>query len=73
VSVFGGSGRMGGVALAVLIVLNLRNGFGLANVGGNTQAGAIGVILIVSVIARNAIDRLGERRRSSRLLAATGG
>ena len=42
VSIFGGAGRMSGVALAVLIVLNLRNGFGLANVGGNTQTGVIG-------------------------------
>ncbi len=56
VSIFGGSGTMGGVALAVLIVLNLRNGFGLANVGGNTQTGVIGAILIGSVLARNAID-----------------
>ena len=54
VSIFGGSGRMSGVALAVLIVLNLRNGFGLANVGGNTQTGVIGAILIGSVLARNA-------------------
>jgi rhamnose transport system permease protein len=63
VSIFGGSGTMGGVALAVLIVLNLRNGFGLANVGGNTQTGVIGAILIGSVLARNAIDRFSGRAR----------
>ena len=57
VSIFGGSGRMSGVLLAVLIVLNLRNGFGLANVDGNFQTGVIGVILIMSVIAQNLIDR----------------
>ena len=45
---------MSGVLLAVLIVLNLRNGFGLANVGGNTQTGVIGAILIGSVLAQNA-------------------
>jgi rhamnose transport system permease protein len=44
---------MSGVLLAVLIVLNLRNGFGLANVGGNSQTGVIGAILILSVIAQN--------------------
>jgi rhamnose transport system permease protein len=66
VSIFGGAGTMGGVALAVLIVLNLRNGFGLANVGGNTQTGAIGAILIGSVLARNAIDRVQRRARSPR-------
>jgi rhamnose transport system permease protein len=63
VSIFGGSGRMSGVLLAVLIVLNLRNGFGLASVGGNTQTGVIGAILIGSVLAQNLIQWLGERRR----------
>ena len=62
VSIFGGSGTMCGVALAVLIVLNMRNGFGLANVDGNTQTGVIGAILIGSVLAQNAIDRTVRRR-----------
>jgi rhamnose transport system permease protein len=70
VSIFGGSGTMGGVALAVLIVLNLRNGFGLANVGGNTQTGVIGAILIGSVLARNAIDRVSGRARAPKPKAA---
>ncbi len=61
VSIFGGSGRMSGVLLAILIVLNLRNGFGLANVGGNTQTGVIGAILIGSVVAQNVIQRLTSR------------
>jgi rhamnose transport system permease protein len=61
VSIFGGAGTMTGVGLAVLIVLNLRNGLGLANVEANTQTGVIGVILIVSVLARNAIDSLRRR------------
>jgi rhamnose transport system permease protein len=64
VSIFGGSGRMSGVLLAILIVLNLRNGFGLANVGGNTQTGVIGLILIGSVIAQNVIDRFSRRNRA---------
>jgi rhamnose transport system permease protein len=63
VSIFGGSGRMSGVLLAVIIVLNLRNGFGLANVGGNTQTGVIGAILIGSVLAQNLIQWVGRRRR----------
>ena len=37
-------------------MLNLRNGFGLANVGGNTQTGVIGAILIGSVLAQNLIE-----------------
>jgi rhamnose transport system permease protein len=52
---------MTGVALAILIVLNLRNGLGLANVEANVQTGVIGGILIASVLARNAIDVLRLR------------
>lgn len=62
VSIFGGSGTMVGVGLAILIVLNVRNGLGLANVDGNTQTGIIGGILIVSVLARNGLDHLRARR-----------
>jgi rhamnose transport system permease protein len=62
VSIFGGSGTLLGVALAIGIVLNLRNGLGLANVESNTQTGVIGVLLIVSVLAQNALDRLPLRR-----------
>lgn len=61
VSIFGGAGTMVGVALAILIVLNLRNGLGLANIESNVQTGVIGVILIASVLARNAIDGLRVR------------
>lgn len=63
VSIFGGSGAMTGVALAVLIVLNVRNGLGLANVEANTQTGIIGLILIVSVMLRNLFDRIDPASR----------
>jgi rhamnose transport system permease protein len=65
VSIFGGQGTMVGVALAICIVLNLRNGLGLANVESNTQTGVIGALLIVSVLARNLLDRLPLRRREA--------
>ena len=42
VSIFGGRGTMSGVFLSILLILNLRNGLGLANVTGNTQTGVIG-------------------------------
>ena len=61
VSIFGGSGTIVGVALAILIVLNLRNGLGLANVEANTQTGIIGVILITSVLVPNLIGRFAGR------------
>jgi rhamnose transport system permease protein len=65
VSIFGGTGSMVGVALAICIVLNLRNGLGLANVEPNTQTGVIGALLIASVLAQNALDRLPLRRRAA--------
>ena len=66
VSIFGGSGRLSGVALAILIVLNIRNGLGLAGVDGTTQTGVIGVILIASVLVQNVLVRIQPRdtRRS---------
>jgi rhamnose transport system permease protein len=72
VSIFGGSGSMLGVALAIGIVLNLRNGLGLANVESNTQTGVIGALLIVSVLAQNALDRLRLRRAGHEPGPATG-
>jgi rhamnose transport system permease protein len=65
VSIFGGTGTLLGVALAIGIVLNLRNGLGLANVEANTQTGIIGALLIVSVLARNLLDRLSLHRREA--------
>lgn len=53
VSIFGGSGTMFGVGLAILLILNLRNGMSLVNITGNTQTGVIGAILILSVLIPN--------------------
>lgn len=61
VSIFGGTGSMLGVVLAIFIVLNIRNGLGLANVDGIIQTGLIGVLLIASVPVPNLIDRMRSR------------
>ncbi|MEM7113083.1 MAG: ABC transporter permease [Chloroflexota bacterium] len=53
VSIFGGSGTLTGVGLAILIILNLRNGLSLANISGNTQTGVVGLLLILSVLVPN--------------------
>lgn len=53
VSIFGGRGTMAGVALSLLLVLNLRNGMNLTNVNGNTQTSVIGLLLILSVLIPN--------------------
>ena len=41
VSIFGGSGNILGVGLSILVILNLRNGMGLASITGNTQTSVI--------------------------------
>jgi rhamnose transport system permease protein len=53
VSIFGGSGNLLGVGLSILIILNMRNGMGLANITGNTQTSVIGGLLILSVLVPN--------------------
>ena len=61
VSIFGGSGTMLGVVLAVFTVLNIRNGLGLANVDGIIQTGVVGALLIGSVLVPNLIERFRYR------------
>jgi rhamnose transport system permease protein len=53
VSIFGGSGSLYGVFLSIMIILNIRNGLGLANFSGHVQTGVIGVLLILSVLVPN--------------------
>jgi rhamnose transport system permease protein len=65
VSIFGGSGTLVGVALSILIILNLRSGLGLANIQATTQTGIIGALLIASVLVPNLVDRFGHWRRRS--------
>lgn len=67
VSIFGGSGSIYGVLLAILIILNLRNGMSLVNVTGHVQTGVIGVLLILSVLVPNIVQNIREtvsRRRT---------
>jgi rhamnose transport system permease protein len=61
VSIFGGTGTLLGVALSILIILNLRNGMGLANITGNTQTSVIGALLILSVLVPNMANSLRSR------------
>lgn len=68
VSIFGGSGTMGGVLLSILIILNLRNGMSLANMSGHMQTGVIGLLLILSVLVPNlagSVQAAWKRRRAS--------
>ena len=60
ISIFGGSGTLFGALLAMLIVLNLRNGMALDNITGHLQTGVIGSLLILSVLLPNAKEKLGK-------------
>jgi rhamnose transport system permease protein len=63
VSIFGGSGSILGVGLSILVILSLRNGMGLANITGNTQTSVIGALLILSVLAPNLAQMIGNKLR----------
>jgi rhamnose transport system permease protein len=71
VSIFGGSGSLWGVLLAILIILNLRNGMGLLNITSEAQTGVIGALLILSVlvpnIARDIRNAWNRRHRPQRI------
>lgn len=69
VSIFGGSGSMLGVVLAIFTVLNIRNGLGLGNVDGIVQTGVIGVLLIGSVVLPKLAQRIRWRRPVAEALA----
>jgi len=70
VSIFGGRGTMAGVILSILLILNLRNGLGLANITGNTQTGVVGMLLILSVLLPNLASAARVRIRRARMAAA---
>ena len=71
ISIFGGKGTMAGVILSILVILNLRNGLALANATGNTQAGVIGALLILSVLLPNVVATIQARRSRAAAVAAS--
>jgi rhamnose transport system permease protein len=65
VNIFGGSGTIPGVVLAVLVVAVMQNALRLAGVSVDVQSIALGLLLIVSVViptfahqAKSAVDRV---------------
>ncbi len=69
VSIFGGSGTLYGVFLSIMIILNIRNGMGLAGLSGHFQTGVIGVLLIFSVLGPNMINQARAAVNRRRLQA----
>jgi rhamnose transport system permease protein len=53
VDIFGGSGSIAGVLLALFLVAELRNGMQLANLSGATQDMVIGGVLLAAILAAN--------------------
>jgi rhamnose transport system permease protein len=69
VDIFGGSGSIVGVVLAVVLIAELRNGMQLDNIGGDTQNIVIGCLLLAAILAGNGIRAMqasGLRQRIAR-------
>ena len=49
----------------IFVILNLRNGMGLASITGNTQTSVIGALLILSVLAPNAVQLIRNKWKGS--------
>jgi rhamnose transport system permease protein len=56
--VFGGKGKLTGVLWALLLFATIRNVLGLLQIGGDAQGTVIGLLLIVSLLASNAAERI---------------
>ena len=61
VDIFGGSGSILGVFLALVLVAELRNGMQLANIAGDTQNIVIGVLLLAAIIVGNVTRAIQAR------------
>ena len=65
-NIFGGSGTIYGTVLALFVIGLLQNGLTLANISGDIQTIAIGVLLILSILlpglARRGRAAFGRRR-----------
>lgn len=64
VSIFGGSGNLGGVLLSLVLVGLLQNGMRLANISAEPQALVIGGLLIFSVVIPRIFAAIGNRRKA---------
>jgi rhamnose transport system permease protein len=60
VDIFGGSGSMAGVFLAVILIAVLRNGMQLANLGGATQDIVVGSLLLGAILVGNLMRAVQE-------------
>jgi rhamnose transport system permease protein len=64
VDINGGKGTIGGVVLALVLLGTIRNGMGLANIGGPTQTVVLGALLVAGVlrpVITSALMRFAKR------------
>lgn len=66
VAITGGRGTMGGVAIAIALLMVVRTAMGLANISPDLQLMAIGCVMIFSVASTMGLARVSGRRRPSR-------
>jgi rhamnose transport system permease protein len=65
VDINGGRGTLVGVVLALLLLGTIRNGMGLANIGGPTQTVILGILLVAGVLHPAASAGLARLKRFS--------
>jgi rhamnose transport system permease protein len=68
VSIKGGTGRVVGVLLSLILLATLQTGMQLANVPGTSQSLVIGCLLVVSLGVPRAIALFRGRRRTPALV-----
>lgn len=66
VAITGGRGTIGGVAIAIALLMVVRTAMGLANISPDLQLMAIGCVMIFSVASTMGLARASARRRPSR-------
>jgi rhamnose transport system permease protein len=69
VDIFGGSGSLIGVILALFVVGGLRNALGLVNISGDIQNTVVGVLLVFSVLGPNIVQRIRSALSHRRMVA----
>jgi len=68
ISVFGGRGNLIGVVWALGLVAIVRNVLGLNRIGGDGQGVAIGLLLILSLLLSNSLQKVLDNIRTRRLI-----
>ena len=71
VNIFGGSGTLGGVLLAVLVLAFVQNALGLAGVTPEEQQIVTGFVLVTTLVAFGAAKALGVRAARGRSSASS--